>query len=49
MKHIGEWKEPESPFDSSKPSVPMYHGVPIDFCSWCGEELVILPAVEVYA
>lgn len=30
-----------SPWDSSRPTVPMYFGIKIDFCPFCGKELLI--------
>ncbi len=37
--YIGKWQQPESPFDSSGVNIPMYFGVAIDYCPWCGERL----------
>ena len=38
-KYIGRWVAPENPYNSSKASAPMYHGVVIYYCPWCGHKL----------
>ncbi len=40
-KYIGKWEYFDGPnYDSSKSPVPMYFGVQIDFCPWCGNRLI---------
>ena len=41
IKNVGGYfQNPGPPFFSNRANIPLYFGVEIEFCPWCGQKLV---------